>query len=193
MIEQAPKYQKDINVKKKKRVAFGSMWKIFKVLPNDLKVLDIACAEGFLVWLARKGGLKQTDGIEIDPRRTKRGFDHLNLKLQTGDIFDHLDILKKYDVFLLSRFLHNIGEAKSSTLLDRIDRKRNYMLIIKYKPGVLKENKQPRKPLSTRKGISKFLEKYDLNKKTFPEEVIVAAKGKCVPLLKKLREKIKEG
>jgi len=192
-LEQAPRYQRDDNVKGKKTGEFGCIWKIFKILPKELKVLDIACAEGFLVWLARKGGLKETDGIEIDPDRTERGFKHLNLELQTADIFENLDIIRKYDVFILSRFFHNIGEEKSDELMKRINRKRNYMLIIKYKPGMFKENKQKRQPLATKEGLKTFLDKYELAKKSFPQQVIVAAKGKYVPLLKELRKGIAEG
>ena len=191
-LEQSPRYQRDENVKSKSLGEFRVINKIIGLLSKEMKVLDIAAAEGFITYLARKAGL-HCDGIEIDPNRTKRGFDNLRLKLVTGDIFDNFNMLQRYNVFILSRFLHNIGEHKSKLLLDEIDRKRNYMLIIKYKPGKYRENGKLRQPLATKEGLKKFLERYNLPKKSFPQQTIVVAKGKYVPLLKKLRERIGEG
>ncbi len=56
-----------------------------------------------------------------------------------------------------------------------------------------RENDEPREPLATKKGINNFLDKYGLAKKSFPQQTIVAAKGKYVELLDKLRSEIGEG
>ncbi|MCP3683526.1 MAG: class I SAM-dependent methyltransferase [bacterium] len=193
-LEQTDHYQPNRAVEKHQVTSeFAIIYKIFKLLPKNLRVLDIACAEGFLVWMARKAGIKRTEGIEIDPNRVHRGEEKLNIKLINNDIFDYLDVVRNYDVFILSRFLHNITEHKAKLLVGDIDEKKDYLLIIKYKPGLRKENYEPREPLATKKGINKFLERYSLAKKSFSQEVIVAAKGKFVPILKKLRERIGEG
>ncbi len=194
MLEQTGHYQRDKNViQKKVTPEFSVIYKIFKLLPNKLKVLDIACSEGFLVWLARESGFEEVDGIEIDSRRTRRGKKHLKIDLQTGDIFENLDIIKKYDVFVVSRFFHNIGIRKSDVLMREINKKKNFILIIKYKPGLKREDDQPREPLAKKKGLHRFLERYNLAKKSFPQQILVAAKGKYLPMLKELRKHIGEG
>ena len=194
ILDQVPRYQKDVNVKKKKVTKeYGVIFKILQLLPKTVKLYDIACAEGFICWLAKKAGIVNAKGIEIDADRVERGKKYLGVDVVTGDIFENIDKLNYSDVYVFSRFFHNIGEESSRVLMDKLDKKKHFMLIIKYKPGLKKENGQKREPLAIKDGLNKFLESYGLKKKSFPQQVIVAAKGKYVEYLPILRKHIGEG
>ena len=191
-LEQVPRYQKDTNViSKKVTKEYKSIKKILELIPEG-NLLDIACAEGFIVWIAEKAGLNGS-GIEIDAERVKRGEKNLGLQLLTGDIFEHIDMIKDYDIFVVARFFHNIGPEKSVQLMNAIDEKKDYILIVKYKPGKYKETGAPREPLATKKGVNELLEVYNLKKKSFPQEVIVAGKGKYAGVPDMLRKNLPEG
>lgn len=193
-LAQVPRYQKDVNVKSHEVTKeYKSIKKILDVLPKELKVFDIACAEGFLVYVAKKAGFQHPSGIEIDPGRTERGMKHMDIEISTGSIFDNMNMLEDYDCFIISRFFHNVGMDASVKLMDEISKKEDVIIINKYKPGPKKENGKPRELLATKKGINQLMEKYGFEKKSFPQDVIVAAKGKYVMLLAELRKHIGEG
>ena len=193
-LEQQPRYQKDANVKEHKITPeYKSIDKILSLIPKG-QVLDIACAEGFLVWLAEKRG-HNAYGIEIDEGRVNRGRKNLNIPslLTAGDIFNNLSKIKDYNIFIVARFFHNIGYEKSLQLMDEINKKDDYIIIVKYKPGLRKETGAPREPLATKKGVKNLLEQYNLKKKSFQQQVIVAAKGKYEGVPDMLRKHIGEG
>jgi hypothetical protein len=183
-------YQKKINVVRHiVTKEWKPLWKILKYLPKDLKILSIACAEGFDVWMATKRGYK-ADGIEIHKDKVITAKKNLNLNLIHGDIFERFGLFKKYNCFIICRFLHNIGHEASIKLMNEINCKRSYLLIIKYKPGKYKETGKKRQPLATKKGLSNFLDIYDLKGKSFPQEFLVLGKGKYKDIPKMLREYI---
>ena len=105
------RYQKDINViKHTVTKEWKPLYQIFKNIPfeHKLKVLSIACAEGFDVYIARRLGYDAT-GIEIHLDKIKRAKKHLNLDLIHGDIFERFGLLEKYNCFIVCRFFHNVG------------------------------------------------------------------------------------
>lgn len=193
-LEQAPRYQPDENIKKRKLGEFRIINKIFGLLPYSVRILDCACAEGFLVYLAGEA-LQVCTGIEIDPKRVERGrkWLHLGRNIVTGDIFKRITLFEHYDTIIFSRFLHNISETKARRLMDAVSKKEDCILIIKYKPGMIRESGEKRERLATKEGVKQLMEEYDFAKKSFPQEVIVAAKGKYIPVLYKLRKNIGEG
>jgi len=195
-LEQKPRYQKDTNVKQHKITKeYKSIDKILSLIPNG-HVLDIAGAEGFIAYLAALCGHSAVN-VEIDKGRVLRGLKyfgtHANLTILEKDIFDELDMLDYFNIFIVARFFHNIGMKKSIELMDAIDKKEDYILIVKYKPGLKKETGAPREPLATKRGIKSLLEQYNLKKKSFPQEVIVAAKGKYEGIPDMLRKHLPEG
>ena len=193
MLEQVPRYQKDVNVKHHEVTKeYKSINKILSLIPKA-KVLDIACAEGFIAWIAHKHG-HEAEGCEIDEGRVLRGRRHFpGLELKAIDIFEHLEMLQKFDIFIVARFLHNIGMEMSLKLMDEINKNEDYILIVKYKPGLKKETGAPRESLATKRGVKNLLEQYNLKKKSFPQEVIVAAKGKYEGVPDMLRKHLPEG
>lgn len=193
MLEQVPRYQKDVNVINHKVTdEYKSIDKILSLIPK-LKVLDIAGAEGYLAWLAAQHG-HSVMNIEIDEGRVLRGRKHFpEIEMRADNIFDNLDILSNYNVYMVSRFFHNIGYDKSVELMDAIEKQTDYILIIKYKPGLVKETGKPREKLATKKGINDLLEQYGIKKKSFPQQVIVAARGKYEYIPDMLRQYIREG
>jgi len=191
-LEQKPRYQKDANVKEHKVTSeYKSLDKILSLIPKG-RVMDIACAEGFLVWLAKKNG-HTARGIEIDAGRVERGKKNLGVELDTGDVFENLNLIAGFDTYIVARFFHNIGYEKSMKLMDEINKMDDYIIIVKYKPGMRKETGAPREPLATKKGVNSLLEQYNLKKKSFPGEVIVAAKGKYEYVPDMLRKHLPEG
>jgi hypothetical protein len=193
ILDQVPRYQKDINVIKKKITPeYFILYKILKILPKTLRLFDVACAEGFIVWLAQKVGMRAT-GVELDAGRVDRGKTHLGVDIYAGDAFRNMKRIDEADIIVVSRFFHNVGEELSHRLMKRIDKKKDYILIIKYKPGLKKETGGPREPLAIKDGLNKFLDGYDVSKKSFPQQTIVAAKGKYKKYLKQLRAEIGEG
>jgi len=191
-LEQQPKYQKNVNViSKKVTKEYKSIKKILELIPKG-DLLDIGAAEGFITYIAHNAGHKAF-GIEIDEGRVLRGRKHLNATIYAADIFECLHTFKNYDIFVVARFLHNIGFGKSLMLMDAIDKKKDYILIVKYKPGKRKETGAKREPLATKKGIKNLLEQYNLPKKSFPQETIVAGKGKYKGVPDMLRKHIGEG
>lgn len=196
MLEQVPRYQKDANVKQHKITKeYKSIKKILELIPKG-HVLDIAGAEGFVAYLAAQCGHIAVN-VEIDEGRVLRGLKHFgvcaNLTIIKNNIFEDLDMLGHFNIFIVARFFHNIGLQKSLKLMDEIDKKEDYILIVKYKPGLKKETGAPREPLATKKGVKNLLEQYNLKKKSFPQEVIVAAKGKYEGVPDMLRKHIGEG
>lgn len=192
MLQQTPRYQKDSHVKSHEIGSeFQSVWKILNLIPKDA-ILDIGAAEGFLVYLARKAGFTKYLGLEIDEGRVLRGRKYLGVNLRANDIFEHMEILKDYKIFVLARILHNIGNEQSKILMDAINKKRDYLLIIKHKHGPRKETGAKREPLATRKGINNFLDNYPVRKKSFSGDVIVAGKGKYKNMPAMLRRSLPE-
>jgi len=178
-LDQVPRYQTDAAVKQRQITPeWSHMWQILKLIPKA-PLIDIACAEGFCVWMADKAGFTQTLGVEIDEGRVLRGRKFLgDVNLRANNIFDRLSLLKEYRYFIIARFFHNIGDEMSEKLMNEIDKKKNYLLIIKHKAGPRKETGAKREPLATRKGINTFLDRYPLSKKSFCGDLIVAGKGK---------------
>jgi hypothetical protein len=192
VLQQVPRYQKDSHVKSHEIGGeFQSIWKILNLIPKA-PLLDIACAEGFLVYIAQKAGFKKTMGIEIDEGRVLRGRKFLGVNLRANDIFEHLDMVKDYKIFIISRFFHNVGHEQSKILMDAIDKKKDYLLIIKHKHGPRKENGKKREPLATRSGLNKFLDNYPVSKKSFKGDVIVAGKGRFEDVPAMLRKTMPE-
>lgn len=192
MLEQVPRYQKDTNViSKKVTKEYKSIKKILELIPKG-NVLDIAGAEGFITWMADKVGHNAVC-VEIDEGRVLRGRKNLGIDIRAVDVFENLDMLEHFDIFVVARFFHNIGMEKSVELMGAIDEKKDYILIVKYKPGLKKETGARRELLATKKGIKELCECYNLAKKSFPGEVIVAAKGKYAGVPNMLRKHIGEG
>ena len=192
-LDQAPRYQKDVNVKQHEVTKeYKVIWKVLGLLPKDLPLIDVSCAEGFIVYMARKQGFETTFGIEIDGDRVKRGIKHMGVNIIAADTFESLDMLKDYKVFVISRFFHNVGLEKSKLLMDAIDKNEDYIIINKFKPGKTKETGEKRELLATKKGINALMEQYNLEKKSFPQEVVVAAKGKYEYIPAFLRKYIPE-
>ena len=192
-LDQKPRYQKDANVKQKKITPeYKSIWKILDLIPKDLPLIDIACAEGFIVYMADQRGFNKTYGIEIDEGRVKRGRDNLGVNIDAADTFESLHLMKDYKVFVVSRFFHNVGLEKSKELMDAIDKNDDYIIINKHKPGPRKETGEKRELLATKKGINGFMEQYGLTKKSFSQDVVVAAKGKYEYIPEILRKYIPE-
>jgi hypothetical protein len=184
-LQQVPRYQKSDNVINHKITSeYKSIEKILNLIPKA-PLLDIACAEGFLVWMADRAGFTQTLGVEIDEGRVLRGRKHLGVNLRANDIYSHLDIIKEFEIFIISRFFHNVGYEKTVKLMDAINEADDYLLIIKHKPGARKETGAKREPLATRKGINDMLDEYPVEKKSFPGDVILAGRGKYsdVPIM----------
>lgn len=192
-LEQAPRYQKDVNVKQHEVTKeYKMIRKILGLLPKELPLIDIACAEGFIVYIANKQGFETTFGIEIDEERVKRGRKNMGVDIEAHDTFEYLDRMDKFKIFVISRFFHNVCEEKSKELMDAIDKNEDYIIINKHKPGPLKETGAKREPLATKKGINNFMEQYGLAKKSFPDDVVVAAKGKYEYIPSMLRKHIPE-
>ncbi len=174
------RYQKDISVKKHIITKeWRPLWNMLKEMPKELKVLSIACAEGFDVWMARKRGFNAR-GVELHRDKVVRGRKHLNLgnNIIQGDIFERFGLIDKANCFIVSRFWHNVGGTASAKIMDRINMKKDYVIISKYKPGLLKETGKKRQPLATRKGLSSFFSMYGLVGKSFQSEFYVVGKGK---------------
>lgn len=187
-------YQKTINVKKHKITQeWKPLWTILSHLPNELKLYDIGAAEGFICWMAKQKGIKVATGIERHKDKVVSAMKHLEIKLTHGSIFDNINNLKEYNCFVFSRFLHNIGWEPSFKLMKEIDKIEDYIVIVKYKPGLFKENGTPRQPLAMKKGISRFMSYFNLKGKSFPQQLIVYGKGKYEYIPNKLRKYIKEG
>jgi hypothetical protein len=185
-------YQKDINVKKHVPTKeWKPLYKIFKYLNCNVRMLSIACAEGFDVFMARKWGYK-ADGIEIHLDKIKRAKQHMNLDLIHGDIFERFGLLEKYNCFIVCRFFHNVGQELTNRIMRKINQKRDYIMIVKYKPGKYKETGKPRQPLATKKGISNLFDLYGLKGQSFPQEFMVGAKGRFKDVPKMLRKHIKQ-
>jgi hypothetical protein len=141
-------YQKSVNVKKHiVTKEWKPLWEILRLLPHELRMLSIACAEGFDVWMARKRG-HTADGIEIHKDKIIRAKKNLNIDLIHGDIFERFGLLEKYNCFIVCRFFHNIGADLTNQIMRKINEKRDYILIVKYKPGKFKETGKPRQPLA---------------------------------------------
>ena len=186
------RYQKNANVVGRKITEeYRSINKILSLLPAGLKLIDIACAECFIGWLAKAHGLDVT-GIELDMDKVKGGKQHLGMDIIHGSIFDNYNLLKGKDVFVVSRFFHNIGFKQSGSLMRAIDKNKDYIIIVKYKPGAYRETGQKRQPLATKKGVGTFLGNYKLNTKAFRSEVIVGAKGKYREIPDMLRKYLGE-
>ena len=195
-LEQVPRYQKDINVKEKKiSREYAIINKILNLLPKKFSLLDIGAAEGFICWMALKAGYTTVVGIECDEGRVGRGRKNLGLNgtLLAGDVFKNMKRLDDADIIVISRFLHNVGEGLSHKLMERIDKKKDYILIIRYKPGARKENNLKRELLATKIGVNGMLGEYKLAKKSFPQDTIVAIKGKYRKYLRILRAEMGEG
>lgn len=174
------RYQKDISVKKHIITnEWRPLWKMLHQLPKELKVLSIACAEGFDVWMCKKRGFN-AKGIELHRDKVVRGRDHLNLgkDIMQGDIFERFGLIEKANCFIVSRFFHNVGGTASVEIMDKIAEKRDFVVIAKHKPGLFKETGKKRQPLATRKGLSNFFSLYNLVGKSFQSEFFVVGKGK---------------
>ena len=185
------KYQKKINVVDKIVTAeWKPLWKILSLIPKNVKILSIACAEGFDVWMAKKLG-HNAKGIEIHRDKVITGKRELGIDIEQGDIFERFDVINKANCFIVSRFWHNIGGAASVKIMNEINEKRDFIIISKYKPGQFKENGKKRQPLATKKGLSNFFSMYNLVGKSFPQEFIVVGKGKYKGIPDMLREHIK--
>jgi len=187
------RYQKDVNVKGHLVTReWKPLKKILQYLPKELKILSIACAEGFDVWMAKKAGFN-AKGIEFHRDKVDRGQRHLGLgkDIICGDIFERFGLIGKANCFIVCRFWHNIGGKLSTQIMDKIESKKDYLIISKYKPGPLKENGKKRQPLATKKGLSNFFSMYNLVGKSFPQEFLVVGKGKYKDVPNMLREHIK--
>jgi len=186
------RYQKDVNViGKQVTPEYHIFERIFSELPKDCRVLDVACAEGFIAHLAVRAGLRAT-GIEIGGEKVALGKKQFpGVDLCCGNIFENLSMIQRHDVYVVSRFFHNVGEAWSNVLVSHmLANSAGFLLLVRHKPGLLKETGEKRQPLATAKGVNSFLKKHGLNKKTFRGEVIVAAHGeKYEKLLSKLAHK----
>lgn len=187
-------YQKDICVKRHVITKeWKTLWNILNLIPKDVKIFSIACAEGFDLWMAKKRGHTNIKGLEFHKDKVVRGRKNLSLgsDILHGDIFEKLGLIEKANCFIVSRFWHNISEEEAKVIMNKIDEKRDYLIISKYKPGLLKENGVKRQPLATKKGLSNFFSLYDLVGKSFPQEFIVVGKGKYKDVPDMLREHIK--
>ena len=187
-------YQKDINVKRHIITKeWKPLWKMLHLLPKELKIFELACAEGFPVWMAKKRGFS-AKGMEIHKDKVVRGRQHLSLgtDILHGDVFKHLKLLDKANCFIVCRFFHNVGLDASVQLMNRINDHKDYIVIAKYKPGKLKETGKPRQPLAMKKGLANLLKQYDLNTMSFQQEFIVGAKGKYKDIPNMLREHLPE-
>lgn len=189
-------YQKKINVKKHVITKeWKPLWEMFKLLPKDLRYFEIACAEGFPMWMAKRRGISDVKGIEIHKDKVESGRNNLNLgqDIMHGDIFERLGLIKKANLFIVCRFWHNISWEECLKIMNEIDKKRDYIIISKYKPGMFKENGKPRQPLATKKGLSRLFDVYNLKGKSFSQQFLVVAKGKFKGIPDMLREHLPEG
>jgi len=170
-----PRYQKDVNIKGKAITDdYKDIWKVLKKLP-DLPALDIAGAEGFISHLARKAGIRDVTCIEIGENKIKLGRKHfIGIKFICGDIFSHFELVRKSEIFIISRFFHNIGPEWSEKLMEALNRP--CIIVARHKRGDKRENGRPRQPLAMRRGVVKLLEKYGFRIRAYGDTVL-AAKG----------------
>jgi hypothetical protein len=154
-----PRYQKDVNVKGKKITSdYKDIWKVLQKLPN-LPAIDIAGAEGFISYLAKKAGIKKVVCVEIGEEKVKMGKKLFpGVQFVCKSIFDLDHNLMDFDIFIVSRFFHNIGQEWSERLMDILPM--NCIVVARHKRGKRRENGEPREPLAMRSGVSKLLETY---------------------------------
>lgn len=176
-----PRYQKDVNIYRKKITPEYHIFPvIFRRIPPHCTVLDIACAEGFLCHLAAKAGILNVVGIEIGEEKialANQQFGCQNINFICDSIFNQLHLIKQSEVIICSRFFHNIGPAASHIIMDEINKKKEFLLIVKYKPGLYKENGEKRQPLATRSGLKRLFKEYRLLNKSLSNEIILVSRG----------------
>lgn len=193
-----PRYQKDEQVFKRRiTLEFKPLLEIFHMLPPDAPLLDIACAEGYLCWLASFAGVKNVTGIEIGENKVRLGRKHLmrpGMRLIQGDVWDNLNLIHESEVFVVSKFFHNVPEADAEQLMRLIGNLPQFMLIVRHKPGPKKETGEKRETYATNAGVSDLMAPYVNAKKTFPSQIVVGARGPYyVDLLTKMKNELGVG
>lgn len=82
-----------------------------KGLPNDAKIIDIGCGDGFHLSLLQKYGNKKwtLEGVDIDRRAAKMAMDK-GLKVHVGSI-DEIDLPKNYyDLAIMVQTIEHVAE-----------------------------------------------------------------------------------